>query len=839
MNDILFGNNNGKVLKKLADRSLKSGKNYVAVLAIMLSTLLFTSLFTIALSLQSSIQDNEMRTVATSAHASAKLITENEYEDFITDDRIAEYGKSVVFGYGVGDCFHKLPTEVRYADENYARWGFHVPDEGRLPQAENEMATSQIVLDAMGLSDAEIGSQVELTFSTDTQDITNTFTLSGIWSGDAVTPSQMIFLSESYMEKVAPPVTGTSTGDTSNITGYIDCAIMFPSAWNIHKQVDEIASDYDFGDRIGINEAYTTATISISGILPVLAGVLVIFVAGYLLIYNVFYISIAQDIRFYGMLKTLGTTARQIRKIVYKKAIRLSVVGIPLGLILGWPIGRLLVPSITRMLSGNMDVVTTVNPVIFLAAVLFALFTVFMSCRKPASMAAKVSPIEALKYVEQAAGSRLKAQKRSRRINPMMMAEQNFGRNKKKVTIVTLSFALSLVLLNSVYTYVTSFDFDKFVSNYSLADFTVADATIINSSQPLNISGVSSDFLKELETLDGVENAANVYMQTSIQSFSDTAIDELMRLGEQAKVSIDDVQNYQHRGGQGVNIYGFDEWPVEYLQVLEGELSPEKWQSGNGIYVTAMQMIEDGAVSLYHPGDEIPVTCADGTSRNYTVLAVVVIPEALRSPMSIDLGLEYILPANELFHVAGSKILPMKTMYNVDDEHINAADQWLQYYTTNVETSLDYHSKVTLQDAFRGLTAMYQLVGGVLCAVLALIGILNFVNSMMTSILSRYREIAMLQSVGMTGKQVKSMLIYEGIGYAILGLLCSFVLSSLSSVTIVRMMGIELSYFTWHFSLLPVILCGLPMVAITAFIPLLCYRKMSRKTVVERLRIAE
>lgn len=59
---------------------------------------------------------------------------------------------------------------------------------------------------------------------------------------------------------------------------------------------------------------------------------------------------------------------------------------------------------------------------------------------------------------------------------------------------------------------------------------------------------------------------------------------------------------------------------------------------------------------------------------------------------------------------------------------------------------------------------MYRLVGGVLCAVLALIGILNFINSMMTSILSRYREIAMLQSVGMTGRQVKNMLIYEGLG---------------------------------------------------------------------------
>ena len=50
MNDILFGNNNRKILKKLANRSLKSGKNYIAILAIMLSTLLFTSLFTIAIS---------------------------------------------------------------------------------------------------------------------------------------------------------------------------------------------------------------------------------------------------------------------------------------------------------------------------------------------------------------------------------------------------------------------------------------------------------------------------------------------------------------------------------------------------------------------------------------------------------------------------------------------------------------------------------------------------------------------------------------------------------------------------------------------------------------------
>ncbi|HIT33473.1 MAG TPA: FtsX-like permease family protein, partial [Candidatus Faecousia intestinigallinarum] len=130
-------------------------------------------------------------------------------------------------------------------------------------------------------------------------------------------------------------------------------------------------------------------------------------------------------------------------------------------------------------------------------------------------------------------------------------------------------------------------------------------------------------------------------------------------------------------------------------------------------------------------------------------------------------------------------------------------------------------------------------VGGVLCAILALIGILNFINSMMTSILSRHKEIAMLQSVGMTGKQVKQMLIYEGVGYSVLGLICSLILSILGSVTVVRMMGAELTYFTWHFTLLPVFLCIVPLILITALVPLICYKKMVQKTVVERLRVAE
>ena len=84
MTDILFGNNNRPVLKLLAKRSLKARRNTIAVLAILLATLLFTSLFTIAISLQTAMQESNMRTTGTSAHAGIKRLS---WEEMCIRDR--------------------------------------------------------------------------------------------------------------------------------------------------------------------------------------------------------------------------------------------------------------------------------------------------------------------------------------------------------------------------------------------------------------------------------------------------------------------------------------------------------------------------------------------------------------------------------------------------------------------------------------------------------------------------------------------------------------------------------------------------------------------------------
>ena len=838
MTDILFGNNNRLVLKLLAKRSLKAQKNTIAVLAIMLATLLFTSLFTIAISLQTAMQESNMRTTGTSAHAGIKRLSWEEYEKLSSDTGIKDIGYSIIIGNAVGDDFNKTPTELRYGDETYSELTFNTPDTGHLPEQKNEIATSRIVLDAMGLPD-KVGTQMELTFTTDTDTFTDTFTLCGIWDGDAVAYRQTMLLSKAYAEQVAPVIHGETDGTTPPVgTGYIDAVMMMPTAWNIEKQALEVTSKYGLDERVSINDAYGMATVSLSSMLPLVTGIAVIFIAGYLLIYNVFYISIAQDIRFYGMLKTLGTTARQIRKIVYKKAIKLSLMGIPIGLLLGWPIGRLLLPAIVNMLTDDIRVVTTVNPLIFLVAIAFSAITVFISCQKPAILAAKVSPMEALHYIEQTGGK--KKQRRSKHISTMMMAKNNLTRNKKKVMIVTLSFSLSIVLLNSVYTYVTSFDFDKFVADFSLTDFTVSDTTVINNYAPYNTANVSQDFISQAESLNGLEDIGNIYLWTSKQPLSENDLARLQELSASSNDIANELENYRVRQEHGVNVYGLDDFPAEYVQVLDGELNTEQWKAGNGVYVTPLRMMGDGSLCLYKPGDQISVTQLDGTNKVYDVLAVVSIPSALQTPLQVDMGLDYIFPTNELLgNMVFADQPAMKTIFNVDEEHQFATENWLKNYTTNTDTALDYLSKVTLRQTFDGMINMYRLVGGALCAILALIGILNFINSMTTSILSRYREIAMLQSVGMTGRQVKQMLIYEGIGYSILGLFGSLILSVIASLTVVRMMGAELTYFTWHFTMLPVFLCIIPLILITAIVPLVCYNKMAQKTVVERLRIAE
>lgn len=204
---------------------------------------------------------------------------------------------------------------------------------------------------------------------------------------------------------------------------YLD--LVFEDSRDISGTLEKIAENhgYTIGESTegtelacGINWAYTSThseSMDAQSIFPLIGAVIVMLLTGYLIIYNVFQISVAGDVRFYGLLKTIGTTGRQIRRIVRWQALLLSGIGIPIGLIFGYLTGNLLMPVIMANLD-DATVYRSANPVIFIGAALFALVTVFISCFLPARRAAKVSPVEAVRYTEQSRTKKKKKKSRNR-----------------------------------------------------------------------------------------------------------------------------------------------------------------------------------------------------------------------------------------------------------------------------------------------------------------------------------------------------------------------------------------------------------------------------------------
>ena len=134
---------------------------------------------------------------------------------------------------------------------------------------------------------------------------------------------------------------------------------------------------------------------------------------------------------------------------------------------------------------------------------------------------------------------------------------------------------------------------------------------------------------------------------------------------------------------------------------------------------------------------------------------------------------------------------------------------------------------------------MMVIVGGLLTGVLALIGILNFVNTIVTGILSRKQEFAMLEAVGMTGKQLQQMLMWEGAYHALFTVGLSVLAGSILSIAALRPVGSNFFFFTWKFTVTPIILCTPIIFLVVLLVPVLGYRRLCRISVVERIRTAE
>ena len=847
---------NGSCIRHLSFKTLMAARkrNIIAVLAIALTALLFTSLFTIVMSINETNQNYQFRSVGGYAHGAFKDVDEDQIAVLSAHPDVKAVGVRTVLGLATQGAFEKDYAEVSYMDDNNAKWSFSQPTVGRTPKSGNEITMDTKALELLGVK-PELGAQVKLTYTLADKeqmgwDITDTFTLVGWWDYDELLSVHFLNVSKEYAQKIERKAVAGGMKPFRT-----DLSVMLRSSLNIENDLTRIGEDcgYSIGEeagqlRIGVNWGYTATqvwdTLGVGGILAMLAVLILVAFTGYLVIYNIFQISVAGDIRYYGLLKTIGVTPKQLRRLIRQQALLLSALGIPVGLLLGYGVGAAAVPitmSISTM--GGRYTTVSVSPWIFLFSSVFALLTVLLSCARPGRIAGRVSPVEAVRYTErQSAG---KTHRKGSKVTPVQMAAANLGRDKKKTALVMVSLSLTVVLLNLLVTFIGGFDMDKYLSRRSCADFLISTPDYFNyrgfSLTKEAVEPVRANTAHSLEGFAYQTGGVGMYLPESVWR------DEAAFYSRDTDMDIDTLLAQTPRDGDKVQavsqIEGLDPALAEKLTVIDGSLD-SLWEPDSHAIAIAVNL--DDSRKLPDPGiypavgEKIKVTYGNGDTAydvNYTVCALVDVPYNMSSRF-YTMGYQAILSADALYRDAGEdNVFPMVYLFDTPSPEAEAAaESYLAQLTSDPDSPLMYESKATHRAYFREFRMTFVILGGLLCAIIGIVGILNFFNAMMTAILARSREFAVLQSVGMTGRQLETMLLWEGLLYTLGSGLIAGLLSAAINPLAGRLLESAYWFYSYHYTITPVLAMLPAFIVLGCAIPAVMYRQAVKQSIVERLR---
>lgn len=824
------------------------GRNIVAAAAVILTTLMFTTLFVLSQSITKNMTEMAFRQAGYDAQVSVKSITDQQFAEIRKHPDVTEAGESLVLGVAENPQLTSRQIEIRWADESYASHSFAQPTTGAMPEAAEEIALDTQTLDRLGVPH-ELGQEVTIQWRKDLtkEEMTDsTFTLCGFWEGNESSYAGMAWVSRPFADEMIGQRDGS---DPAQALGIHMAQFHLRDERNISEMMDGILADLGMEDlEYGENLAYSpelNAAAMQEGASMYL-GMGLVFLAGYLIIYNIFQISVTADIQFYGKLKTLGTTTKQIRKLIYGQANRLCLMGIPVGILMGYLLGMKLVPV---LISWEETASVSASPVIFVGSALFAWLTVTISCLRPAKLAGKVSPMEALRYSDGGAKGKKQKKRSGSGASIAGMAWANLGRNKKRTVTVICSLTFALVLLSAFYAKNAAFDMEKYLQDTTLADFQVDIASnqdYTGGYQPQD-DALGQEFLAQVNSLEGIGETGTMYSTQFTSAISENALQNMRNY--YTEETLKEWESYDPEGARDcaaamenkeaqVIVWGAEGLPLKTIgnsYVLDGAFDEEKFAAGEYILAVAPgDERTDITMPTYSVGEQVAIE-----GKTFTVMAVVyplrsVVEGAREAGKQTGYALEFILPGAAFRELWPERNI-RKFYFNIAEEQVEGAQTMLDTYVEETNSGLGITSRKSIEEQYRKQTRSSSVTGMAISVVIALVGVLNFINSMITSIVSRKKEFAMIQSVGMSRKQLQKLLIFEGLYYALITLVCSYAVSSLAVGIGVRAM-VAGGYTTFRFTLLPLVLCTPVILGFAVMIPFICFKNLEKQSIVERLR---
>ena len=352
MNDILFGNNNKAVIKKLANRSFRSNKmrNVIAAIAIALTTFLFTAVLTIGMGASGTLEYSMAKMMGSSADALVQGLSEDQFQQLKENAMFEKVGCWIPVEIMTNT--NRRVAEVDYADQTQLEIRMLTPRTGSAPQKANEVLVSANILKDLNIEE-KIGAEipVELKVRQSGQVYHFDMVVSGIYD----TPnekSESVIVSKAFLEENAEMMSDIALGRVG--CGIYTADVVMRDSYMVKDRISELVRNIggnpdDVNAANAVRVAPNPIVSNESGLMMWLVagvfGILFMF-CGYLLIYNVFEIAVTNDIRQYGLLRTVGTTSQQIKRLVNRQALYLFLIGTPLGLFFGTLLGRSTMQSI-------------------------------------------------------------------------------------------------------------------------------------------------------------------------------------------------------------------------------------------------------------------------------------------------------------------------------------------------------------------------------------------------------------------------------------------------------------------------------------------------------------
>lgn len=840
-----------RILRILKNRSFQKnkGRNFVAILAIFLTTMMFTTLFTLAQSMSQNLEEMYLRQAGTIAHATTKQITDKEIEQIASHPEVVSYGKSIVVGLAENKKLAGRQVEIRYASDQYAKDDFAYPTTGKMPENKNEIALDTITIERLGIP-LILGQTVTLEWKKDltsSKITSSTFTLCGFWEGNLSVYASMAWVSEDFALDACDYI---SIPRDNQICGLRTMGVTFSNNRDIDAKITTILNDLHLANlEFSVNITYTKETKSniFMENLPMYGGMVLVFLAGFFIIFNVFQISVASDILFYGKLKTLGMTKKQMKRLIYGQGNKLSFLGIPIGLIAGYLLGIVLVP----ILINTTEIKSTVsaNPVIFIGSALFAYITVMISCMLPARLAGKVSLIEALRYTDADTNIKKKCKKTKHSASLFKMAWANVWRNHKRTVMVICSLTLGLVLMSFFYAKNASFDMEKYLMDLTVADYELDDATN-NSSSGYNPESqtISDTLLYDIKALGKIQATGRLYSRQVELTLSEQTKSNLKNY--YTKEILEEFASYDPvfplwkegfdlaiDGNSGFyTVYGADGLILETATnpnyILDGTFDMEKFAAGNYCLAIGPAIEATNDVPTYSIGEKVKIL-----DREFEVMAIISPLQPMVAGKQPSFDLPLVLPA-DIFYELWPESNLRKFYFNVAEEAFEEVYTLLTDYQQNTSIGMNIISRQTMEDQYKAEIRSTAVMGYAISMIIALVGVLNLINSMVTAIISRKKEFAMIQSIGMTKRQLCQMLMFEGLYYISMTLIASYILGFLIVDIVVRGM-VAGGYATFHFTLMPLVVCTPILIIFAMIIPYICFKNLEKQSVVERLRAAD